>query len=57
MNKIEDMNDVRAAVAMLTSKVNEMCNSKTTEEVSEACVEAKNLLIELFKFNVNRTSR
>ena len=53
--KIENMNDVRAAVANLTAKINGMCNVKTTDEVSAEFVAAKDLLIALFKFNVERT--
>jgi hypothetical protein len=52
--KIESMNDIRGAVAILTSKVYEMCNAKTVEEVNTAMSEAKDLLIATYKFNYER---
>ena len=51
---IENMNDVRAVVATLTSEIHKMCNATTTEDVSNSFIISKDLLIALFKFNVER---
>lgn len=52
--KIESMNDIRGAVAILTAKVYEMCNAKSVEDVNSAMADAKDLLIATYKFNYKR---
>ena len=51
---INNLNDVRSATALLTAHVNKMCNADNTEAVAEQFSEAKDLLIALFKYNVER---
>lgn len=52
--EIKSMEDIRGAVAVLTSKVYAMCNAKNTDEVNEAMSDAKDLLIATYKFNYER---
>lgn len=54
---INNVNDVRSAVALLSARVNNMCNAATTEEVAIEFSEAKDLLVAIFKFNVLRVSK
>lgn len=53
------MNDteIRSIATLLTAKVNTMCNSLTTEEVIANFVQAKDLLIALYKLNVEKLSK
>ena len=46
--------DLRSMVAIMTNSVNKMCNSKTVEEVNEEFVKVKDVLIEIYKHNVER---
>lgn len=57
MTTIKNIEDVRAAVVTLTSNLNNMCNATTTEAVSNEFISAKDLLVALFKYNVERTSK
>ena len=54
--KINNMSEVRGTIARITHHLNNMCNTNETEDVSANFIEAKDLLIALFKFNVERTS-
>lgn len=58
MEKIElkDNNDLRTALALITENVAGMCNVNTTEDVIDRFLVAKDLLVEVYKFNVARVS-
>ena len=47
--------DLRSMVALLTSRVNNMCNATTTEDVATEFIKVKDLLIDIYKRNVERT--
>ena len=49
--------EIRSTAAVLTAKINEMCNSNNTEEVISKFVEAKDLLIALYKLNVEKVQK
>ena len=51
---IKNVNELRSAVTLLSARVNNMCNATTTEEVAVEFSEAKDLLVAIFKFNVQR---
>ena len=53
--KVNNQNDMRAMVVLLNSNINNMCNATNTDDVSKEFVEAKDRLVALFKFNVERT--
>ena len=54
MNKHNEQ-DIRSKVAIINASVNNMCNVKTTEEVNSEFMKLKDLLIELYKCNIERT--
>ena len=54
---IQNMNDLRSAVVKLTANVNNMCNTNTTEDVVDAFIAAKDLLVAVYKFNVERVNK
>ena len=56
-NKINNNDEMRAAAVMLTACVNKMCNANNTDDASTEFIKAKELLVNLFKFNVERTSK
>lgn len=49
-----DMNNIRGCVSLLQANVNAMCNAKTTEEIIDAFVNSKDLLIAIYRFNIGR---
>ena len=51
---IKNLNDVRSAVSILTASCNAMCNAKTTDEIVTNFMAAKDNLIALYKYNVER---
>ena len=53
--KIKNQDELRATVVLLNANINNMCNATNTESVSKEFVEAKDRLVALFKFNVERT--
>ena len=46
--------DFRTAATLISASVNKMCNVSTTEEVTAEFTTAKDLLVEIFKHNVER---
>lgn len=58
MNTNENnLNNIRTIAVMLNANINNMCNASTTEDVTQEFIQAKDRLVELFKINVERTSR
>ena len=55
--KMNNQNDMRSMVVLLNANINNMCNATNTEDVSKEFIEAKDRLVALFKFNVERTQR
>lgn len=53
---IATIDDLRQAVALLTSNVNALCNANTSDEIVKHFISAKDLLVEIYKFNVERLS-
>lgn len=49
---IENADELRAAVVLLTANANAMCNAKDTEEIVKYFIEAKDLLVNIYKYNV-----
>ena len=47
--------ELRSAIIMLDAKVKSMCNTKTNEEVNSLFMEAKDILIALYRYNFSRT--
>lgn len=54
--KINNQAELREMVVKLTAHINNMCNVSTTEDVSKEFVAAKDHLVAIFKFNVERTN-
>lgn len=54
---METNTDIRSTAALITSKINAMCNAKTTEEIVANFVDAKDLLIALYKLNVEKVQK
>lgn len=54
---IENNNDMRTAVTYLTANVNEMCNTNDVDNVMKCFCEAKDRLIEIYKYNVERLQK
>lgn len=54
---INDMNELRTAVTMLTANVNNMCNTTDIEQIIKAFCESKDLLIDIYKYNVVRVQK
>ena len=52
--EIKNLNDIRSAVSLTTAACNAMCNAKTTEEIVTNFMAAKDNLIALYKYNVER---
>lgn len=58
MNTNENnLNNIRTLAVMLNANINNMCNAATTDDVTQEFIQAKDRLVELFKINVERTSR
>ena len=53
--KVNNPVEMRAEVVQLTANINNMCNAKDIDTVSKEFIEAKDRLVALFKFNVERT--
>ena len=51
---IESEKELREAVVLLTASANAMCNSKDTEEIVKHFIEAKDTLVNIYKYNVER---
>ena len=49
-------NDIRSMSVLLNACVNNMCNEKDSDTVTKEFVAAKDLLVNLFKVNVDRVS-
>ena len=45
---------LRTKAALLTASINAMCNAKDIDSVAASFSEAKNLLVEIFKLNVEK---
>lgn len=54
---INNQNEMRTEVVLLNANINNMCNATNIEDISKEFVEAKDRLVALFKFNVERTRR
>ena len=57
MEQIQNANELRAAVTMLTANVTTMCNTNDVEEVIKTFCKAKDLLINIYKHNVVRLQK
>lgn len=53
---ITSVDDVRNSVNLLHAAVLRMCNTTSQTEVNELFVQSKDLLINLFKYNTERTT-
>ena len=49
--------DLRTSATLLTASVNTMCNSNNIEEVANAFVQAKDLLIAIYRARVENISK
>lgn len=49
--------ELRAAVTLLTAHVNNMCNTKDGNDVVKSMSEAKDLLINIYKYNAGRVAK
>lgn len=47
-------NDLRSNVALITASINNMCNANNVDDVVSEFVKVKDLLIELYKQNVEK---
>lgn len=54
---INNKTELLAATTYLTAAINEMCNTSDIEVVSSKFCEAKDNLIEIFKYNVTRLQK
>lgn len=52
--QIKDMNDLRANVTYLTTNIHAMCNAQDVDGVVAAFMLAKEQLVAVYKFNVER---
>ena len=51
---ITNATELRSAVAKLTSSVNNMCNTNDMEEVIQQFLIAKDLLLDVYKYNTTK---
>lgn len=51
---IENVNELREAVVLLNANANAMCNAKDTEEIIKYFIESKDLLVNIYKYNVEK---
>lgn len=56
METITNNKELREAVALLTAEVQNMCNTTSQESAVHSFVNAKDLLILVYKYNVERLS-
>ena len=49
--------ELRTAVTLLTANVNNMCNTTDINDVIDAFCESKDLLIDIYKYNVTRLQK
>ena len=54
MEVITSNNEARSAAAILSAKINCMCNTNKLEEILDAFCKSKDLLINIYKYNVDR---
>lgn len=54
---IKDRTELNSAVALQTNHVYNICNAKTQDEVNKSFMEAKDLLIAIYKFNTEKLSK
>lgn len=54
-NKTMSREEVRIAIKQLTGYMNAMCNTEDANEVNTLFVNSKDLLIGVYKYNVERT--
>ena len=54
---INNNDELRTAVTLLTANVNNMCNTTDIEEVIKTFCESKDLLIDIYKYNVVRLQK
>lgn len=52
--KLNNLDEVRSAVNMLTHNVNGMCNTQNPETVKKAYAACKELLAAIYNFNVDK---
>ena len=54
---INNSNDLRAAVTYLTANVNAMCNASDINVIIQNFTQAKDKLIEIYKYNVEKLQK
>lgn len=54
MKMIEEYKDLHAAVKTLDAHVIQMCNDTNIEDIAKNFVAAKDLLIAIYKYNVDK---
>lgn len=52
--QIKDQNELRSSVAKLNADVIAVCNAKTIDEMATHFVEAKDLLIAVYKYSAEK---
>ena len=52
-----NLEEARSAVTKLNAFTVAMCNAKTIEEITHLFVESKDLLIDVYKYNVERLQK
>ena len=57
MEQIQNANELRTAVTLLTANVNNMCNTNDIDEVIKTFCESKDLRINIYKYNVVRLQK
>ena len=54
---IKNVEELRVAATLITADVNTICNTSDIEEATQKFIEVKELLIDIFKFNVDRLQK
>ena len=54
---INNNTELRRDVTLLTASINKMCNTTDIDEVTKEFCEAKDLLINIYKYNVARLQK
>lgn len=49
--------DIRSMVAVLTNSVNNMCNTKSVEDVNNEFLKIKDMIINIYKYNMDRVNK
>lgn len=49
--------DIRSMVAVLTNSVNNMCNTKSIEDVNNEFLKIKDMIINIYKYNIDRVNK